>query len=333
MDRITIIGTGLIGTSLGLALKKANLSKCEIVGHDKEPSASSKAQRRGAVDKADRNLISSVEGARIVIIATPPMAIRETMEYIAPHLAEGVLVTDTGSTKSNVLKWADEIFPAGVNFVGGHPMAGKESSGPDAAEATLFDGATYAICATPSADYQAVQTLASLVESIGATPYFIGAEEHDSYVAAVSHLPFILSVALVGCTSDSPSWDDISTLAASGYRDITRLASGDPVMHRDICVTNQESIIKWIDQFITYLYKFRNDVRDDPDAVELALISAWQARSRWLSGAKVNQSTVSADLPSANDSMMGLVMGDRMSSRLRELNQRLEKNDGNRSSR
>ncbi|MQF83115.1 prephenate dehydrogenase/arogenate dehydrogenase family protein, partial [SAR202 cluster bacterium AD-802-E10_MRT_200m] len=217
--------------------------------------------------------------------------------------------------------------------VGGHPMAGRESSGPEAAEATLFDGATYAICATPSAESQAVQTLASMVETIGATPFFIGAEEHDSYVAAVSHLPFILSVALVACTSDSPSWDDISTLAASGYRDITRLASGDPVMHRDICVTNQESIIKWIDQFITYLYKFRNDVRDDPDAVELAFISAWQARSRWLSGAKVNQSTVSADIPSANDSMMGLVMGDRMSSRLRELNEKFGKNNGNDSSR
>jgi len=333
MDRITIIGTGLIGTSLGLALKKANLSNCEIVGHDKEPSASAKAQRRGAFDKADRNLISSIEGARIIIIATPSLAIRETMEYIAPYLDQGTLITDTGSTKSNVLKWADEIFPAGVNFVGGHPMAGKESSGPGAAEADLFDGCTYAICATPSAQPQAVQTLVSLVESIGATPYFIGAEEHDSYVAAVSHLPFVLSVALVACTSDSPSWDGMSTLAASGYRDITRLASGDPVMHRDICVTNQESIITWIDQFITHLYKFRNAVRDDPDAVETTLISAWQARSRWLSGSKSVNQSVPADLPSANDSMMGLLMGDRMSSRLRELNERFGKNDGNQSSR
>ena len=326
MERITIIGTGLIGTSLGLALKKAKMPNLEIVGHDKEPGNSSKAQRRGAIDKTHHNLISSIEGSRMVIIATPAMAIRETMGYIAPYLEKGALVTDTGSTKSDVLAWAEELLPPEVSFVGGHPMAGKEESGPDAADENLFEDAAYAICASPSARSDATKAVASLAESIGAVPYFINAGEHDSYVAAVSHLPFLLSATLMACTSKSASWRDMSRLASTGYRDMTRLASGDPIMHRDICVTNQEAVVYWLDEFIKELYELRNNVRDDPDSMERTLISAWETRARWLADKEANRRP-GEELPKASESMMGLVMGENLARRWRELNQRGEKDE------
>ena len=149
MERITIIGTGLIGTSIGLALKKNGVKNLEIMGHDREPINTSAASKRGAVDKTSFNLPASVEGAKLVIIATPVLAIRDVLEIIGSELEPGTLVTDTGSTKMQVLEWAKELLPPEVHFVGGHPMAGKEQPGPEAADANLFEGAVYAICPDP----------------------------------------------------------------------------------------------------------------------------------------------------------------------------------------
>src|SRR3990172_7615468 len=127
--RITIIGTGLIGGSIGLALKAAKLEGVEIVGHDRERDSAAKAAKMGAVDRAEHNLPRSVEGAGMVIIATPVLAVRETMELIGQDLGEGAIVTDTASTKAHVMRWAAELLPAGVSFIGGHPIAGKENQG------------------------------------------------------------------------------------------------------------------------------------------------------------------------------------------------------------
>ena len=152
MDRLTIIGMGLIGTSFGLALKKARIQNLEIVGHDLEPTNSLKAQKRGALDRVERNIFSAINGAKIIVLAIPVLAIKEMMELIGPSIEEGTIVTDTGSTKLQVTKWADEILPSGVNFIGGHPMAGREISGPDGADENLFNGAVYAICPSPTAE-------------------------------------------------------------------------------------------------------------------------------------------------------------------------------------
>ena len=146
MDRLTIIGMGLIGTSFGLALKKAKVRNIEIVGHDLEPTNSLKAQKRGALDRVERNIFSAIAGAKVIVLAIPVMAIKEIMELIGPFIEKGTIVTDTGSTKLQVINWANEILPVGINFIGGHPMAGREISGPDGADENLFSGAVYAIC-------------------------------------------------------------------------------------------------------------------------------------------------------------------------------------------
>ena len=322
MERVTIVGLGLIGTSLGLALKQTKALRAEIVGHDAEPGHSARAQRRGAVDKTTYNLLDAVDGARLVILAVPVMAIRETLELIAPHLTPGCVVTDTGSTKGEVLNWAESILgDRDVSFVGGHPMAGKEESGPDAGDGELFKGAAYAICPAPSASEEATRAIVTMVEAVGAVPYFVDATEHDSYVAAVSHLPFLLSTALVASTTKSPAWREMSRLAATGYRDISRLAAGDPIMHRDICVTNSVGVVHWIDEFIKQLLAMREWIQEDHDALELSLINAWEARARWLAGQDSGERP-GADLPKASESMMQFMMGDRLAQRWKQLSER-----------
>jgi len=321
LERLAIIGLGLVGTSIGLALKKAKIPDLEIVGHDMEPTHSSTALRRGAVDKIHRNLFSAIEGAHSIILAVPVMAMKDVMTLIAPNLEPGTIITDTGSTKAQVIKWAEEILPAEVSFIGGHPMAGKEQSGPDAGDENLFQDAVYAICPSPTATTTAQTYVVSLAESVGSRPYFVGPEEHDSYVAAVSHLPFILSIGLVSSTTKSPGWREMSRMASTGYRDISRLASGDPIMHRDICITNAESIVYWVDEAIKQLYEFRNNIQEDPEALELAFIQAWEARARWLARKDSAEERPGDELPSSSTNMLAILAGDKVANRLQELTQ------------
>ncbi|MBI2913085.1 MAG: prephenate dehydrogenase/arogenate dehydrogenase family protein [Chloroflexi bacterium] len=263
--RLTIIGTGLIGGSLGLALKAAGLESVEIVGHDLDRGAANQAQRAGAIDRAEHNLLRAVEGASMVIIATPVLAVRELMQEIAGELAEGVVVTDTASTKAQVMQWAAELLPEGVSFVGGHPMAGKETPGIEQAEATLFAGKAYCICPSLKATDGAVNSVVGLARLVGAEPLFVDAEEHDQYAAAVSHLPLLVSTALFTLLRSSPAWPDLAPMASSGFRDITRLASGDPRMSHDICVTNREAAVHWLERMAGELHRLRDMLADAQD--------------------------------------------------------------------
>jgi len=288
MAKISVIGTGLIGTSLGLALQQSQLKDIEVVGSDSDRQALDGANKRHAFHRIERRLVNAIDGADIVVLATPVMAMKELMEYMGPELPEGCVVTDVGSSKRVVLEWADQYLPSKVDFVGGHPMAGKETPGPEAAEADLFRDKTYCVVPSGRAGKQAVGEITTMIEAIGGTPYFISVDEHDSFVAAASHLPFLLSMALVGCTSKSANWEDIAQLASSGYRDITRLASGDTVMHRDICVTNAQPIVAWIDAYIRELYEFRQilDPDGEPNAEQIKEVfdQLAEAREKWLAG-------------------------------------------------
>ena len=316
MDKITIIGTGLIGASLGLAIKRTLSKTAYVVGTDRERSRAVKAQKIGALDQVEGSIHSAVKDAQVVIVATPVMAIREVMEAMAPHLGPECLVTDTGSTKGAVMKWADEVLPGEVDFIGGHPMAGRETSGPEHADGAIFQDKTYCLIPRASARSEAVKTMIGLVDAIGARHYFMDPIEHDSFVAAVSHLPALLSVALMQCTAKSPSWGDIAKVASTGYKDITRLASGDPTMHRDICATNGELVISWIDAFIRELYEIREHVSHSVDgdsaAIEQVFNDALFHREQWLAGKATlgapSRESV-ADVPSFSQNMGQLFLG------------------------
>ncbi|MFQ5987652.1 MAG: prephenate dehydrogenase, partial [Dehalococcoidia bacterium] len=189
---------------------------------------------------------------------------------------------DTASTKAQVMGWAEEFLPSSVSFIGGHPMAGKEASGIEAADSALFAGCTYCLVPGRGATTEAINVVEGLVGQIGAEPIFLDASEHDSLVAAISHLPLLLSAALVSATTRSPSWPKMAKLAATGFRDLTRLASGNPEMSRDICLTNREPILHWIDEYIKELGEFRRLVGEGGQEMEQAFIRARQGRERWL---------------------------------------------------
>jgi len=280
--RLAIIGLGLIGGSLGLALKQANWRQAEVVGYVRRHEVGSLALKLGAVDKVESNLSKTVKGANIVIIATPILTISDILSQIAPDLSDDSIVTDTASTKLQVMRWAEELLPPEINFIGGHPMAGKETSGVGAATADLFHNCTYCLTPARRTKSAAVQTVKEMVKELGATPLNISAEEHDRLVAGVSHLPLLLSVALVSATTKNPSWQQMSRLAASGYRDLTRLASGNPEVNAGICLSNPTAIVFWIDAFSEELQRLRKLVADESIEIEKVLAFANEARQKWL---------------------------------------------------
>jgi len=282
--RIAIIGLGLIGGSMGLSLrKKADL---EVVGFARRGEVASRALELGAVDRTEGDLLAAVRGADLVLIATPVMAMKDIMAKIGESLDKGCIVTDVASTKAQVMGWAEERLPSWISFVGGHPMAGKETSGIEAADADLFIGCTYCLMPGRSATKEATDKVEGLVRQIGAKPLFIDASEHDMLVAAVSHLPMVISSALVSMATKSPLWDDMSKLAATGYRDLTRLASGSPEMSRDICLTNREFILRWIDEYSKELEKFRHLISEGSEELGEAFLQARERREGWLGMAR-----------------------------------------------
>ena len=288
MVTISIIGTGLIGTSLGMALRSANektspLGAVTLVGYDQNKRASGDARGRLALDRVANSLAEAVREAQIIVLATPVGVMHDLLQQIGGLVSAGTVVTDTASTKGEVTRWARQFLPTTIDFVGGHPMAGKEQTGSSAADPDLFKEAIY--CLTPSVHTRphAMEAMEAFVTTLGAKTYYIDPEEHDAYVAGVSHVPFLLSAALVDVTTGSSSWKEMAPLAASGFRDISRLASGDPVMHRDICLTNAAALTRWIDQMVESLNSVRGQLESgNADKIEELFTRAKQSRDAWL---------------------------------------------------
>jgi prephenate dehydrogenase len=291
MQRVLIVGLGLIGGSIGLALRRwAEERKVdgrrplEVIGFDLDLDHQRAAEKLGAVDHGAWDLTKAAREADVVVLATPVNSMREVMQDLAPNLKPGAIVTDTGSTKERVLKWAAEILPPGIHFVGGHPMAGNTQS-IEAADADLFAGATWCITPSVTASEDAVRTVLGLVAAAGAEPFFVDPGEHDAYVAGVSHLPFALSAALMNAVSRDASWREMKMLTAGGFRDTTRLAAGSPAMHRDILLTNRDAVARWIDAVTATLGELRETLSTEDDAtpakVEAFFTEARDARADW----------------------------------------------------
>ena len=280
--RVALIGLGLIGGSIGLSLKQLAKSGFDIVGYVRRPEVAATALSSGVVDKTETTLVETVKEADLVIIATPVLTIKEVLSQIAGHLLAGCVVTDTASTKAQVMQWAEEILPPTVDFIGGHPMAGKETYGIQTAKADLFRGCTYCLTPSEKASPKSIDKVTSVVKKLGAMPFFIDAQEHDRLVAGVSHLPMLLSAALVSVTTQNSTWHKMSKLAASGYHDLTRLASGNPEVNAHICLSNQEAILHWIGKFSQELERYRQLVTSGDKRLEQALTDANKARQEWL---------------------------------------------------
>jgi prephenate dehydrogenase len=249
---VTIIGLGLIGGSIGLALRQGREPGWEIVGYSRRQETVAIALSLGAIERGENNLKDAVKQADFVIIATPVLTVKEIFSEIAPHLSSGCVVTDTASTKAQV------------------------------AEAELFQGCTYCLTSSEKTSPKSIDTVTGMVKKLGAIPFFIDAQEHDKLVAGISHLPILLSAALVSLTTKNPSWSKMSKLAASSYHDLTRLASGNPEVNAHICLSNKEAIVNWIGKFSQELERYRQLVAGGDKRLEQALTEANKARQEWL---------------------------------------------------
>lgn len=308
-SRIAIIGTGLIGTSIGLNLAGRKERNFEIVGADRDRGYARTAKKMGALDREVGSLEEAVEGAGLVIIAIPVMAAKSLLQELGKVIQPGTVVTDVCSTKADILHWAGEFLPQSTHFVGGHPMAGREKSGPDAASADLFKDATWAITPSPRADERAVDVVLGFVESMGAIPLYIDPAEHDQYAAAVSHLPLLVSVALFRMVRDSQGWEDASLLAGPGFRDLTRLASGDPKMSHDIMMTNREAVLHWIGRMQQELSTVQKAIELGGEPVLDLFRSTQLDRDTFILNPPMRRKPEGPEAPSAQDAMARLFVG------------------------
>ena len=323
MDRIAIIGLGLIGGSLGLALGAAQRRDLQIVGFDTDPAVRRRARERGAVAETADDAGSAVQGAGLIIVATPPTTIDEVFQTIARALAPGAAVTDVASTKEEVMEWAAQRLPASVSFVGGHPMAGKTAQGIENADAALFRDLPYAVVPGAAAKEAAIDSVVGMVRTVGARERFMTAAEHDRLVAAVSHLPLAASTALFTLLRRSDGWADFAALAGPAYRDLTRLASGDPRMASGIAVTNRPQLQYWIDRYILELQRFRELVAGPEEKIFDECAQAQRQRDQFLaSEGSDGPPPGGALLPVPSPSLASLLLGQRLADRLRALTKR-----------
>jgi prephenate dehydrogenase len=240
---VCIIGTGLIGGSLALALKQANFS-AEIVGAGRSKSTLQKALELGVIDRYQLSLEKAVQGADIIVVAVPLGAMHAVFKDIAAGLAPGAIVTDAGSAKQSVIMDAAKSLGGHfTHFVPGHPIAGTERSGVAAAFAELYQQRRVILTPTDKTSLSAVETVTAMWRAAGAEVECMSAEHHDLVLAGTSHLPHLLAFGLVDCLNNLEEVDEVFRFAAGGFRDFTRIASSDPVMWRDICLNNKEAVM------------------------------------------------------------------------------------------
>lgn len=321
--QIAILGTGLIGTSIGLGLRARPGRKFEVIGSDRDYQNARTAKRLGALDHDTGSVREAVSNASLVIIAAPVQAARELMADMAPYLQREAVITDVCSTKTNVMQWAEELLPPEVDFVGGHPMAGREKSGPEAADAELFKDATWAITPSPRAREAAVETVIGVIEALGANPLHIDPEEHDQFAAAVSHMPLVVSVALFRLIRKSAGWEDASLLAGPGFRDLTRLASGDPTMSYDIAETNREAILHWLGRFREELVELEGSIRAGGEPLQDMFATTQASREHWVHNQQRRRMPPGDSLPASQDTFGEMLLGGRLYEKLNSATDRI----------
>lgn len=272
----TIVGLGLMGGSLGLALKERGIGR-QVWGVNRRATVIQRALELGAIDGGTSDLVEGVADADVVVLATPVRVIIEQLRQIGPHLKPGCVVLDLGSTKSEIVQ-AMEALPVGIEPVGGHPMCGKEVAGIFAAEASLYEGAVFPLTPLERTKPTALRLAEDLVENIGSVPVVIDAERHDQLVAAISHLPYLTAVMLVASAAEIARGDPLTwPLAASGFRDTSRVAGSDVTMMFDILLTNRKHVSEMLHRYRRHLEHLIDLLEDGcEDELRAVLEQAWQ---------------------------------------------------------
>lgn len=286
-NKVTLVGVGLLGGSLGLALKQRRLAR-SVSGFVRRKASIKECERAGAVDTATLDLGEAVSGADLVILCTPIAQMRSLLEQMLPFLAPGAIVTDVGSVKKSLVRDLSVLAgKARAHFVGSHPMAGSEKTGVAAAQPGLFVDCICVI--TPEADSNrgAVRKVVKLWESVGSRVLRLAPDLHDQLVSRSSHLPHVLAAQLSNLVLDPRSPKHQATLCANGFRDSTRIASGSPEMWRDIAVANRPHLLRALDEFMRGLSGFKRVLEHgDQAAISRFFEQAKQRRDRWSRNAR-----------------------------------------------
>jgi prephenate dehydrogenase len=283
LNKVAVVGVGLIGGSFALALRRAH-PDVRVLGVDRDAGNLDEAIRRGVIDEvADANAIGDVD---LILLAVPVRQMRALLEVIAPNLGEQTVITDAGSTKQSVIAQARAVLGGRVGqFVPGHPIAGREHSGVAAAASELFEGKNVVLTPPVECAPAAVERVRSAWRACGANVLEMPAETHDAVFAAVSHLPHMLAFALVDEFAARPNAKSLFSFAASGFRDFTRIASSSPDMWRDIALDNREALVEEFDRYLAHAESLRDAIAaGDAAGIEKLMSQAREARNQWLAG-------------------------------------------------
>jgi prephenate dehydrogenase len=287
LRKLAVIGTGLIGGSFALALRRSGFAG-PITGFDRDPSALERAAALHVIDEIAESASEAARGAEMVVVAVPVRAIGPVLHDVGLALDGSAVVMDVGSTKAEVIETARhelrERFP---RFVPAHPIAGREASGVDAASNDLFRGARVVITPVAETDPRAADFVRAAWEAAGARVSTLSPEDHDRIFAAVSHLPHLLSFALVSEIASRPDSSDLFGFAAGGFRDFTRIAASSPEMWRDIALQNRDALLAELDRYGLRLAVFRELIeKGDGPALERLMAEARSARTAWTAPAR-----------------------------------------------
>ena len=282
LKRLAVIGVGLVGGSLALALRRAGAA-ASIAGFDRDAQALERAVALGVIDAAAGSASDAAKGADLVVVAVPVRSIGPVLHDVALAMDPQAVVTDVGSTKGEVVALArEELRDRFPRFVPGHPIAGRESSGVEAAVADLFRAARVVLTPDAATAPDAVDLVKACWEAAGARVASMPAERHDRIFAAVSHLPHVLSFALVSEIAERADAEELLGFAAGGFRDFTRIAASSPEMWRDIALQNRAALLEELDRYGARLAVFRELVaRGDGPGLERLMTEARTARHAW----------------------------------------------------
>ena len=278
---VSIVGVGLIGASLGLALKGAGVVR-EVIGVGRSSANLDQAKKMGAIDRV-ADLAEAVQSSQWIVLCVPVAQMRAIFTQLEPHLGSNTLITDAGSTKSDVILAAKEVLGKKVcQFVPAHPIAGGAQHGAAAARADLFQGKQTIICQLQENSAADVALVEEFWKVMGSNIKRISAVQHDAIYAAVSHLPHILSYALMASVLNSEDAEQKLGHAGAGFRDFTRIAASSPEMWRDICIANKQAILKELDQYLSVTGRLREMIaKEDAVGLEKVFQKASQARQKW----------------------------------------------------
>jgi cyclohexadieny/prephenate dehydrogenase len=260
--RLSLIGVGLIGSSISHAARRDGLVG-EIIGCSSTPETRDRAEALGLVTKAYADPVDAVKGADLVILCTPVGAYKEIAEVIGPHLEKGAIVSDVGSVKGAAVRDIAPHMPKGVHFIAGHPIAGTEQSGPDAGFAELFDGRWCILTPEADADQTALAKLEDFWRKLGSNVEIMTPDHHDMVLAITSHVPHLIAYNIVNTAAhlERVTDSEVIKFSAGGFRDFTRIAASDPVMWRDVFLNNKEAVLEMLGRFSEDLVTLQRAIR------------------------------------------------------------------------